>query len=113
MLSQQIEERDLKIIAKAREDLVFTFKLIEQPEGVNRKDSYALYIEIPAAQKEDYLRFALITQSKEIRIFKDLDLGKNYIQKIAPATQQFNVVIGDRPPLNFIERRKHYDRRQN
>jgi hypothetical protein len=88
-----IEEKTLRALAVAMDDLLFTFQLIKNPTNTTKKDSYELYIEVPVKQ-EQFTKYRLITtQNKDIRPFKDLDFGKKFIQKLSPKTKRFSVVI--------------------
>ncbi|MBL4567283.1 MAG: hypothetical protein JKY85_04585 [Porticoccus sp.] len=91
-----IEEKQLKILITANENLTVSFQLLKKEKKANEKDSYGLVIGLAGNEKtQTFVLFT--TQSKEIRKFRDLDLGKKFIQNLIPEIKRFEIII--EPPL--------------
>ncbi|MBL4753686.1 MAG: hypothetical protein JKY52_08875 [Flavobacteriales bacterium] len=82
------EEKQLKILITANENLKVSFQLPKKEKKANEKDSYGLIIGLAGNAK---------TQSKDVRKFRDLDLGKKFIQNLIPELKRFEIII--EPPL--------------
>lgn len=88
----KIEEKELRILVGAREDLAFSFQQIEAVGSEDKPNQgYALIITTSGKIKQNYVLYTTI--SKEVRRFKDLRIAQRFIQKLKPNITGFNVII--------------------
>ena len=98
-----ISLKELKILIDSHDYIEFIFLY----KKTNNKDSYQLMIEIPipnrqgrrektgSCRRKKHHYTLSTTVSKEIRLFKDLDTGKRYIESLVPALTKFTVLLNN------------------
>jgi len=96
-----IEEKQLRTLIEANDNIDLTFQLL----GDTEKNEFALITSIPG--QSETKKFVLFTTlSKEVRRFKSLDRGVTFLQEIKPDIVDIRVEIKPMEEIPYIERRR-------